>query len=167
MANVPVSGFRAQQVINRAFGSGTRFTNGDTLLARITPCLENGKTAYVDFLRENQIGWGSTEFIVMRPRQSLPFEFGYLLARHAPFRTYAIQRMSGTSGRQRVSADAIAGYQLVIPPDPIAHAFAESVGNLFKLIKSQDEQSKNLAQIRDALLPKLMSGQFRIPVGDD
>ena len=163
MANVPTSGFRAQQLVNRGFGSGTKFTNGDTLLARITPCLENGKTAYVNFLEENQVGWGSTEFIVMRPRQPLPLEFGYLFARYAPFRTYAIQRMSGTSGRQRVSADAIAGYQLAIPLDPIAHAFSESVGSLFKLIKSQDEQSKNLAKIRDSLLHKLMSGQLRIP----
>jgi type I restriction enzyme S subunit len=52
-----------------------RFINGDTLLARITPCLENGKTAYVDFLEDRQIGWGSTEFIVLRPKFPLPEEF--------------------------------------------------------------------------------------------
>ena len=49
----------------REFTSGTRFRNGDTLLARITPCLENGKTAFVQWLHEGTVGWGSTEFIVM------------------------------------------------------------------------------------------------------
>ena len=58
-------------VVVRPFGSGMRFANGDTLVARITPCLENGKTAYVDFLRDDEIGWGSTEYIVMKPKHPL------------------------------------------------------------------------------------------------
>jgi predicted nucleotidyltransferase len=61
MANMPMQGHRAIEWIDRPFGSGTRFVNGDTLLARITPCLENGKTALVDFLAAGQTGWGSTE----------------------------------------------------------------------------------------------------------
>ena len=65
-------------VVDRAFGSGMRFENGDTLVARITPCLENGKTAFVDFLEADQVGWGSTEYIVLRPRPPLPAEFGCL-----------------------------------------------------------------------------------------
>jgi type I restriction enzyme S subunit len=71
MANVPTSGSRALSWKQREFTSGTRFTNGDVLVARITPCLENGKTAFVDFLSDGEIGWGSTEFIVMRSREPL------------------------------------------------------------------------------------------------
>ena len=71
MASVPTQGHRTETPVVRAFTSGTRFVNGDTLLARITPCLENGKTAFVDFLSEDETGWGSTEYIVLRPRQPL------------------------------------------------------------------------------------------------
>src|SRR3990172_12021096 len=67
MANMPTRGHSPDEVVERAFGSGMRFVNGDTLVARITPCLENGKTAYVDFLEDGQVGWGSTEYIVLRP----------------------------------------------------------------------------------------------------
>jgi type I restriction enzyme S subunit len=163
MANVPLSGSRVSNVVLRECGSGTKFTNGDTLMARITPCLENGKTAFVDFLEDAQIGWGSTEFIVMRPKSPLPSQFAYLLSRYEPFRTYAIQRMSGTSGRQRVAADAIAGYSLAIPDKSVADAFGNLCGDLFAAIKAKGEQAKNLAELRDTLLPKLMSGQLRLP----
>lgn len=72
MAAVPTKGHRPEAPFMRAYGSGTKFINGDTLLARITPCLENGKTAFVDFLEENTVGWGSTEYIVLHPRAPLP-----------------------------------------------------------------------------------------------
>ena len=72
MANMPMQGHRAIEWVDRPFGSGTKFINGDTLLARITPCLENGKTAFVDFLADGQVGWGSTEYIILRPEPPLP-----------------------------------------------------------------------------------------------
>ena len=72
MANVPTQGFGVAEVAMRDFGSGTKFIAGDTLLARITPCLENGKSAFVDFLSDGQVGWGSTEFAVLRPKLPLP-----------------------------------------------------------------------------------------------
>lgn len=81
MKNLPTQGHSADEVVDREFGSGTKFKNGDTLLARITPCLENGKTGFVDFLQDGQVGWGSTEYIVLAPNPPLPPEFGYLLAR--------------------------------------------------------------------------------------
>ena len=99
MASLATSGHCVEPPVQREFGSGTKFRNGDTLLARITPCLENGKSAFVDFLAEDQIGWGSTEFIVLRPKAPLPAYLGYLLCRHPPFREHAIHSMSGTSGR--------------------------------------------------------------------
>ena len=67
-----------------------RFQNGDTLLARITPCLENGKTAFVDFLQDREIGWGSTEYIVLRSREGYPLEYSYYLARTDTFRAFAV-----------------------------------------------------------------------------
>jgi type I restriction enzyme S subunit len=107
MANVPTSGSRALSWKQREFTSGTRFTNGDVLVARITPCLENGKTAFVDFLSDGEIGWGSTEFIVMRSREPWPVEYAYCLARYEPFRAHLIGSMTGTSGRQRVANHAL------------------------------------------------------------
>src|SRR5207302_340486 len=71
MANMPTRGHSPDVLVDRAFGSGMRFRNGDTLVARITPCLENGKTAFVDFLEAGEIGWGSTEYIVLRPKPPL------------------------------------------------------------------------------------------------
>jgi len=102
MRGVSTQGHRAEGWYYREFSSGSKFANGDTLLARITPCLENGKTAFVDFMKDMQIGWGSTEFIVLHPKMPFPSYYGYLLARSDTFRNFAIGQMTGTSGRQRV-----------------------------------------------------------------
>lgn len=104
MKNMPTQGHKPNEWIDRVLKSGTKFINGDTLIARITPCLENGKTAFVDFLQDGQVGWGSTEYLVFRPKSPLPVEFGYYLARSEDFRAYAIQNMTGSSGRQRTPA---------------------------------------------------------------
>jgi type I restriction enzyme S subunit len=120
MANMPTQGHTPDFVTNRPFGSGMRFAKGDTLIARITPCLENGKTAFVDFLQEDEIGWGSTEYIILRPKPPLPEEFAYCLARSEAFREFAIQSMTGSSGRQRVPADSLQHFLLPIPPPGIA-----------------------------------------------
>lgn len=159
MANMPTRGHVPDTVIDRPFGSGMRFTNGDTLVARITPCLENGKTAYVDFLLPDQIGWGSTEYIVMRPMPPLPNEFAYCLARSARFREFAIQNMTGTSGRQRVPAKGLSLFLLPSPPEPIAARFGKVVQPLFARASEAVSESRTLAALRDALLPKLISGE--------
>ena len=163
MANMPTKGHTPETVIDRPFGSGMRFANGDTLLARITPCLENGKTAYVDFLKENQIGWGSTEYIVLRPKPPLPSEFGYCLGRSAGFREFAIQNMTGTSGRQRVPATAISNYRMTVPNGlGVPKIFGELIEPLFSLASQNADESRTLATLRDTLLPKLISGEVRI-----
>jgi type I restriction enzyme S subunit len=162
MANMPTRGHRPLEVVPRAFSSGTRFINGDTLLARITPCLENGKTAFVDFLQPGEVAWGSTEFIVLRPKPPLPPEFGYCLARHPDFREFAIQSMTGTSGRQRVQPEALALYELAVPPEAVACAFGQIVQPLFARASHAYDESRTLAVLRDALLPKLISGELRV-----
>ena len=131
MANMPTRGHVPDSVMDRSAGSGMRFTNGDTLVARITPCLENGKTAHVDFLRPDEVGWGSTEYIVLKPKPPLPDEFAYCVARSARFREFAIQNMSGTSGRQRVPAAALGGFGMSSPPALVAARFGHIVQSLF------------------------------------
>ena len=163
MANMPTKGHIPDVVVNRAFGSGMRFSNGDTLVARITPCLENGKTAFVDFLGDREIGWGSTEFVVLRPKPPLPGEFAYCLARSTTFREFAIQNMSGTSGRQRVAATTISDYQMTVPSGvEVIKVFGDLVEPLFSFASQNAEESRALAAQRDALLPKLISGEVGV-----
>lgn len=163
MANMPTRGHSPDSVVNRPFGSGMRFRNGDTLVARITPCLENGKTAYVDFLEPDQVGWGSTEYIVLRPESPLPNEYAYCLARSSGFREFAIQSMTGSSGRQRVPAESLAHFPTVSPSAEIAQLFGRVVRPLFARTFTTSGQSRTLAVLRDALLPMLVSGEMRAP----
>lgn len=163
MAALPTTGCWPDTPIQRAFSSGTKFRNKDTLLARITPCLENGKTAYVMNLPPNIVGWGSTEFIVMRPKEREHSELIYILARTASFRAHAIQSMTGTSGRQRAQSDVVAAYQIALPPDNrIASEFSAIVSAFFEKIKENSQQNETLSLLRDTLLPHLISGKLRI-----
>ena len=163
MANMPTRSARALEVVDREFGSGMRFRNGDTLVARITPCLENGKTCFVDFLNDGQIAWGSTEYIVLQPKPPLPPEFAYFLARTAEFRAFMISNMTGTSGRQRVPAECLGNFRIAVPPTEIAEEFGKFANSAFAQMKAHDEISRTLAALRDALLPKLLSGELRVP----
>ena len=160
MVNMPTKGHVPNEVVDRPFGSGMRFINGDTLVARITPCLENGKTAYVDFLQDGEIGWGSTEFIVMRPKSPLPHEFGYCLARSLHFREFAIQNMTGTSGRQRVPAQALQQFPIVCPTEEVAVALGDVIRPLIAQAGAVDRESRSIGGLRDTLLPKLISGKL-------
>jgi len=162
MAALPTSGTIADPPVPRIFTSGMRFRNGDTLFARITPCLENGKTAYIQSLPAGEIGWGSTEFVVLRARPPVPSAITYLLARDPSFRTFAIQSMTGTSGRQRARTDALAGYQLASPPASLWGALGKTIEPMFERIHRNGEESSTLAATRDLLLPKLMSGEIRL-----
>ncbi len=101
MAALPTVGLAASLPGRREYKSGSKFKDGDTLFARITPCLENGKTAYVFGLGDKVIGAGSTEFIVIRSRTPVPQPASYFLARDPEFRAHAERSMTGTSGRQR------------------------------------------------------------------
>jgi type I restriction enzyme S subunit len=166
MSNMPNSSARVMGWELREPGSGMRFTNGDVLVARITPCLENGKTAFVDFLEDGQVGWGSTEYIVLRAQPPLPAEYAYFLARTDDFRSHAIVNMTGTSGRQRVSAECFNSYLVVVPPTPIAKRFGQFVGPIMSALKAHDNESHTLAAIRDALLPKLLSGEVRVSAAE-
>jgi len=162
MKNMPTQGHRPNSWIERAFSSGTKFIKGDTLMARITPCLENGKTAFVDFLEDGQVGWGSTEYLILRPKPPLPVEFGYYLARSDELRTHTIQNMTGSSGRQRAPAECFWHYLMAVPPASIAQCWGDLVKPLMARNTTNCDQSFTLALTRDALLPKLLSGEIRV-----
>jgi len=167
MKNVPIQGHLVDEVCLREMASGTKFINGDTLLARITPCLENGKTAYVDFLEKDQIGWGSTEFIVLRPRNGRPTSLGYIIARLDTFRAKAIQTMTGTSGRQRASAQAIAEQLWINYPIELLNIYDLVAGCHLKKAKSNGDENNILSKLRDSLLPKLLSGELDLSNWDE
>jgi type I restriction enzyme S subunit len=142
--------------------SGARFVNGDTLMARISPCLENGKVAFVDCLANGEVGTGSTEFLVLRPREPLPAQFAYFLARSERFLTYAIQHMSGSSGRQRCPAEAIERYNIAPPDARTLASFGDLAGPAFATMRATVNESIVLADLLDTLLPKLLSGELRV-----
>ena len=146
----------------KSFNGGMRFTNGDTLLARITPCLENGKTAFIDFLDDGEVAFGSTEYIVLTPKNDTPPEMLYCLARYPAFVDYAVKNMNGSSGRQRVSAETVGQYRLPLFDKHSLVLFKEVVAPMFLKMRYNSLENMRLTELRDALLPKLMSGEIDV-----
>lgn len=153
-----VIGTREERVIS----GGAKFQNLDTLLARITPCLENGKTAFVQFLDEERpVASGSTEFIVMRSKTVNPY-WVYCLARDESFREHAIRSMAGADGRQRVNPKCFETYMTYQAPELILKEFETLVAPVFEQVETLARQNVVLMAARDELLPKLMSGAIRV-----
>ena len=138
-------------VVREAKGAGAHFQNGDTLLARITPCLENGKTAQVRCLDGDAIAEGSTEFIVICGKDPADNDYIYYLCREPAFREYAIGRMEGTSGRQRVSWQSIAAYQFAFPSPEERRETARVLSTLDDRITLLRETNATLEAIAQAL----------------
>ena len=162
MAQLSTSGSFPNGWEIKPYNGGMRFKNGDTLLARITPCLENGKTAYIDFLNTNEVAFGSTEYVVMCSQGQYPSEFFYCLARYPSFVDYAVKNMNGSSGRQRVSAETIGKYSLPQLTDDELSEFRDVVPVLFSTMRLNSLENIRLSELRDALLPKLMSGEIDV-----
>lgn len=162
MAELSNASFHPSGSYEREFSSGTKFINGDTLLARITPCLENGKGAFITFLQDDQVAWGSTEYIVMRPRSPLHPFFAYCLIRNREFRDYAEGCLAGSSGRQRVELDHLKLFEIKLPPPEIIHEFNTKAEVIVPKLKLNATQIQSLIKLRDNLLPKLMSGEIEV-----
>lgn len=132
------------------YSGGAKFQNGDTLVARITPCLENGKTAFVDILEDREVAFGSTEFIVLREKEGISdAKFISYLATWEEFRDTAIQLMTGSSGRQRVETDALKEKKFTLPNISIQHTIAELLSSLddkIVLLTRQNATLEDLAQ---------------------
>ena len=136
----------------KEFNGGMKFRNGDTLLARITPCLENGKTSYVDILENNEVGFGSTEYIVIREKENLSDKkFLYYFSISPRFRETAIKAMTGTSGRQRVQTDLLVNKIFYLPPILEQRAIAAVLSSLDDKIELLCEQNKTLEATAQAI----------------
>lgn len=164
MKAIPTSGYNIEEIIEKPYSGGAKFENNDVLLARITPCLENGKTALVDFLSKDEVGFGSTEFIVLRGKENVAYGFIACLAREEKFRLHCIQNMVGSSGRQRVQNSCFHSFFLALPnTKTLNNTFESMVENSFKKMSQNTKEVSTLSKLRDTLLPKLISGELRIP----
>ncbi len=141
--------------VEREYQGGSRFENNDTLLARITPCLENGKTAFVNILNEKEVAAGSTEFIVMRAKKEVSPFWIYCLAKDEKFRAYAISSMIGSSGRQRVHEKYLEEYKLPKVNSQKMFDFHKSAKPIFELIKLKSSEKNYLNELKELLLSKL------------
>lgn len=134
------------------FNSGAKFCNGDTVMARITPCLENGKTAYVDMLDDGEIGFGSTEFIVMRAKTGISDpQFVYYTAISPVFRNVAIKSMVGSSGRQRVQQSVLEELELSVPDLEEQRRIGAFLARIDEKIALNDRINDNLQQQAQAI----------------
>ena len=130
------------------FNGGAKFCNGDTVMARITPCLENGKTAYVDMLDDGEIGFGSTEFIVMRAKTGISDpQFVYYTAINPVFRNVAIKSMVGSSGRQRVQQSVLEELELSVPDLGEQRRIGDFLARIDEKIALNDRINDNLADL--------------------
>ena len=153
MAAVNVGSRNAYSVEEREFkGNGSRFQNGDTLMARITPCLENGKIARYDAPEAKSKAHGSTEFIVIRGRPNVSdSDFAYCLTQWEEVRNYAISQMTGTSGRQRVPVDSLDHLTVPLPPLSEQRAIAHILGTLDDKIELNRRMNETLEEMARAL----------------
>jgi len=166
MGSLSHNSMHITDIEERAGNSGSKFRNGDTLFARITPCLENGKTGFVQFLPNSAaVGFGSTEFIVLRSRTVSP-EYVYLMARSEEFRENAIKSMSGATGRQRVQEACFDRFFIAHPPSELLQSFQSVVTPMFRLAYVLSLKNENLRQTRDLLLPKLVSGEISLETAE-
>ena len=146
----------------KPYSGGMKFINGDTLMARITPCLENGKVAYINFLDKDETAFGSTEYIVFHAKEGYPNEMFYFLTRNKAFIEFATKNMNGSSGRQRVSGETIGNYIIpVLSEDDINELKTVSESTMKEILKNNLE-SRVLSEMRNTILPKLMSGELKI-----
>ena len=145
----------------QSFISGRRSQNGDTLLAKITPCLENGKTGFVMGMPDDEVLGGSTEFVVMRSKTLTP-HYVYCIARSQYFRQVAILSMNGADGRQRVDEDKLKSTKILQPDRAILDQFETIVTPFFDRVYRMVQENKNLIKQRDLLLPRLMSGKLEV-----
>ena len=159
MAAITSQSHRVQYTKLREFkGGGSKFQNGDTLFARITPCTENGKTAYVDFLDENQFGHGSTEFIILGPKKGVDDKFIYYVAKWDKVRNIAVSKMEGTSGRQRVPSKVFFEDIFVpIPPFPEQKKIAEMLSTVDEAIEKTDEIIEKGKDAKKGLMQNLLT----------
>ena len=157
MATLPTNGCIPTGDEIKPYNGGVRFINGDTLIARITPCLENGKAAYIKLLEDGEVAFGSTEYIVFAAKDTMPSSFYYFLIRNSHFVTFALQFMNGSSGRQRVSGEELASFPLVKPSDENLKAFDKVGAMVLAQMKENTDEIQKLKQLQEIITATLSS----------
>ena len=143
------------------FSGGAKFRNGDTIMARITPCLENGKTAKVNILENDEVGFGSTEFIVFRAKEGISEEdYIYYLVCSPEVREPAIKSMVGSSGRQRVQTDVVQNLEIDLPD-------LDTQRKIGSLLRGLDDKIAINAKINDNLEQQAASLYYSMFVSYD
>ena len=140
------------------YGGGTKFRNGDTIMARITPCLENGKTAQVNILSDDEVGYGSTEFIVWRARPGITdSDYVYYLSQSPNIHDVAVKSMVGSSGRQRVQQTVLDNYIIDLPPLDEQIEIGRILSVLDAKIAANTAVNHNLSDARNDVNPRRYS----------
>ena len=137
------------------YSGGTKFRNGDTIMARITPCLENGKTAKVSVLENGEVGFGSTEYIVFRAKDGCDSDFLYYLVTSSIVRGPAIKSMVGSSGRQRVQTDVLQTLMVKVPDLETQQSISGILKSLDDKIAANRKINDNLEQQARALYQRM------------
>ena len=147
------------------FYGGTKFRNGDTIMARITPCLENGKIAKVSVLDDGEVGFGSTEYIVFRAKHDIDEDFVYYLICSPYVRESAIKSMVGTSGRQRVQTEVVQNLDIWVPSNEEQQRISVLLKSLDDKIAANTEINKNLHEQIEALFKERFLSHDSLPFG--
>ena len=140
----------------------TSFSENDILIAKITPCFENGKGAHVQKL-ENQIGFGSTEFHVLRAGPKVHDRFLFYLTTGHKFRRRGQENMQGSAGQRRVPTDFVKSYRFPLPPLPEQRKIAQILGTWDEAIASTEKLIATLERRKRGLMQRLLTGQVRFP----
>lgn len=150
------------------YSGGAKFQNGDTIMARITPCLENGKHAFISLLDENEIAYGSTEYIVIRGRKGISDNlFVYYLTHFPSFKDAAIKSMVGTSGRQRAQVDVLENLTMKLPSIAEQKSIADILTKLDDKIAVNKQINDNLEKQAQALFKSWLSlCKDEVTIGD-
>jgi len=157
MSTLPTKGCIPTGDEIKPYNGGVRFINGDTLIARITPCLENGKAAYINVLADGEVAFGSTEYIVFAAKDEMPSSFYYFLIRNNQFVTFALQFMNGSSGRQRVSGEELASFPLSRPSSESLQVFDKVGSMVLEQMKEIANEIQLLKQLQEIITATLSS----------
>lgn len=142
----------------------TNFSKGDVIFAKITPCMENGKSAIVGPL-VNDIGYGSTEFYVLRCKEELNNKYLYHMVRNTTFRAEAKAVMTGAVGQQRVPKTFLQEYQLLLPTLPEQHEIVRLIDDLLARERSVQQATEQALASIDLMKKSILARAFRGELG--
>lgn len=142
----------------------TNFSKGDVIFAKITPCMENGKSAIVGPL-VNDIGYGSTEFYVLRCKEELNNKYLYHMVRNTTFRAEAKAVMTGAVGQQRVPKTFLQEYQLLLPTLPEQHEIVRLIDDLLARERAAQQAAEQALASIDLMKKSILARAFRGELG--